>query len=111
MEAAAVESVVYSRGVAVISDAMAATLSAPEVQQITGNGAAVVGREFTWRLKREDLVLEGAPLLPKKDDRIDWVWNGITYTFVVMPEVGRPELKAVDQRNEWVPVTAKLIGM
>lgn len=106
MEPAAAESVRYLRGAEVISDAMRALLSAPQIEVIADGGAAVVGRQFTWRLNRDDLGTK-----PKRLDRIEWFNGGKTYKFEVLPEAGQPEAGATDPRSDWVPAAAKLVDV
>jgi hypothetical protein len=109
MEPAAATTVRYTRNATVISDALPAALSAPQIEQITDSGAAVIGRQFTWRLKRSELVVDGVATKPQKFDRIEWTLADMTYVFEVLPETGVPESGAVDPRNDWIPASAKLI--
>ncbi len=107
-ETVAAESVRYLRGALVISDALPATLSNQQIEQVTSADSVVVGRQFTWRLKRSDLQIDGAEQKPQRDDRIEWVHCGKTYVFKVLPELGLPEAGAVDPRSDWVPASVKL---
>lgn len=108
MEAAAAEFVVYKRGAVVVSEALTATLSNQQIEQLSAGGATVVGREFTWRLKRDELVVQSQQVSPAKFDRIEWTYSGKTFVFVVMPELGGPESPAVDPRSDFIPAAAKL---
>lgn len=108
MEPAAAESVRYLRGAVAVSDAMPALLSAPQIEQIADGGVAIVGRQFTWLLKRAELMLEGQQITPHRSDRIEWDSNGRTYVFEVLPDIGSPESGAVDPRLEWIPASTKL---
>lgn len=108
MEAAAVETVRYTRGVNVVGEGVRALLSNQRVEQVTDGGAAIIGRQFTWQLNRDDLRLNGEAFKPLKSDRIEWELNGKTYVFLVMPEVASPEAPAVDPRSEWITAVAKL---
>ncbi len=108
MEPAAAESVRYLRGAVAVSDAMRAALVTADIQQIRDGGAAVVGKQFVWRLYRSDLMTDSGELKPQQSDRIEWDWNGKTYVFVAMTELNRPEYGAVDPRGNWVPVSTKL---
>ena len=108
-EPVAAESVTYTRGATVISEALSATLSNQQIEQLTDGGLAVIGRQFTWRLKRDDLQIDGSPTLPQKLDRIAWVWGDFEYVFSVLPETAQPEGGAVDPRSDWIPASVKLI--
>lgn len=109
MEPAAAESVRYIRGAVVISDALDAVLSNQQIEQITDGGAAIVGRQFSWRLKRSDLVLDSEEVAPQKFDKIEWAYGGRVYVFEVLPEAGLPESGAVDPRSNWIPASVKLV--
>lgn len=107
---AAATTVRYTRGATVISDALPAALSNQQIEQLTESGAAVVGRQFTWRLKRSELVLNGLGTTPQKFDRITWILRGTEFVFEVLPESGQPEMGAVDPRNDWIPASVKLVA-
>lgn len=98
----------YSRAATVISEAMPATLSAAQVQSVAANGDEVVGRQFHWSLKRQELLWETRKDRPRRDDVIEWALNGRVYHFVVLPEPLQSEALSVDPRSDWVPASAKL---
>lgn len=106
---AAVTTVRYTRAATVISEALPATLSNQQIEQLSDSGTSVIGRQFTWRLKRADLVIGGAKTDPQKFDKIVWVWAGTEFVFEVLPETGAPEMGAVDPRSDWIPASVKLI--
>lgn len=110
MEPAAAESVTFIRDGSAIED-VAATLSNQQIEQVTDGGATLVGRQFTWRLKRGDLVHSGVSLTPQRGDQIVWIHDGTTYEFLVMPEVGLPASNANDQRTDWLPASVKLMSV
>lgn len=70
----------------------------------------LVGRQFTWQLFRDDLVIDGAKTGPQKLDRIRWIWNSTEYVFEVLPETAGPAMGAVDPRSDWIPASVKLIA-
>jgi hypothetical protein len=105
---AAETTVRYSRAATVISEAMPATFTAAQVQSVANDGATVIGREFHWSLKRQELRWDGAEDRPRRDDVIEWELNGRVYHFVVLPEPLRSEALAVDPRSDWVPASTKL---
>lgn len=92
-----------------ISDALPATLSKPEVDQLTEEIVTVVGRQFMWRLKQPDLQIDGAIQTPQRDDSIEWVHCGRKYVFTVLQETSGPEFGVIDPRSEWVPANTKLV--
>lgn len=108
---AAADSVRYTRGATVISDALPAALSAPQIQLVMEGGVAIVGRQFKWSLKRSELLWEGAVDRPRRNDRIEWLRDGRIYAFEVLPETGGSESAAVDPRNDWIPATVQLLGV
>lgn len=109
MEPAAAETVTYKRGAKVIGEGVLATLSNQQIEQLTSADTAIVGRQFTWRVKRSDLVIDGSEVQPESFDRIEWYRNGRVYVFQVMPELGLPESNSVDPRSDWVPASVKLV--
>lgn len=109
MEPAAAESVRYIRGATVISDELPALLSAQLIEQISEGGPSIVGRQFTWRLKRDELRWDNAPTKPRRSDRIEWVHGGTTYQFEVVRDVAGAESPEVDPRSEWIPANVKLL--
>lgn len=111
MEPAAAETVRYSRGGTVISEGLPATLSAQQIELVTEGGAAIIGRQFKWLLKRADLRVDNAEVRPEKFDRIEWNMGGRVYVFEVLPEIGSTESGAVDPRSDWIPASVKLIDM
>ncbi len=109
IKSAASTSVRYSRAATVISDALKATLSNQQIEEISDTGSSVIGRQFTWRLYRPDFVIDGVGTTPQKFDRIEWIRAGTQYVFEVLPEIGGPEAGAVDPRSDWIPASVKLI--
>lgn len=109
MEPAAAESVRYIRGATVISDELPATLSAPQIEEISEGGGSVVGRQFTWLLKRDELLIDNAQVRPQRNDLIEWFHNGTTYVFEVLPGSGGVASDNVDPRSDWIPASAKLM--
>ena len=109
MRTAAGESVTYTRGALVISEALPATLSNQQIEQLSDGGPMLIGRQFTWQLYRGDLVVDGVATTPQKLDRIKWIWGGTEYVFEVLPETAGPAMGAVDPRSDWIPASVKLI--
>lgn len=109
MEAAASEAVRYLRGPAVISEGMSATLAAPDVETVTEGGATIIGRQFTWRVKRSELRVENVEDKPRRGDRIEWDFGGKVHVFEVVPELASPAAGAVDMRSDFIPVSVKLV--
>lgn len=108
LESVATERVRYFRGAVEISDSLPAILSAPRLEQVDEGGKLVIGREFTWRLKRSDLIWEGKPDRPRRLDLILWIHDDATYTFEVLPNASGAEAADVDQRQDWLPARVKL---
>lgn len=106
---AAAELVRYIRAAAVLSDAIEATLSNQQIEQLSAGGTTVIGRQFTWRIKAADLVVDGVVDKPRTNDRIEWSRGGFVYVFSVQPELGAPSAGSVDPRSAWLPASAKLI--
>lgn len=111
MEAAAAESVRYTRGAVVVSDALTATLSNQQIQQITDGESVLVGRQFTWQLKRSELMFDSQPTEPMRGDLIEWKQDGRTYVFEVLPEASQPEAGIVDMRLGFLPAAVKVVDV
>lgn len=108
MKPAAALAVRYFRGPTVVSEGALATLSNQQIEQVTAGGATLIGRQFTWRLRAADLLLEGVVITPQKFDRIEWDLEGRVFVFAVQPEIGLPAAGSVDPRSEWIPASVKL---
>lgn len=111
MEPAAATTVRYTRGAAVISDALTATFTAEQVEIVTASDTTVIGRQFTWRLKQSELLVDNAKTKPQRNDVIEWYFGGTTYTFTVLPELSGVESQTADIRSDWVSASVKLTGV
>ena len=101
----------YTREATVISEALTATLSNQQIQQITDGESAIIGRQFTWRLNRSDLVFESQATEPRRGDQIEWIHENKTYVFEVLPEAIQPEAGQVDPRSEYIPAAVKVVDV
>ncbi len=108
VEPIAAATVRYIRATTEISSALPATFSAPRIDSIDEGGATNIGRQYTFELKRSELLWEGREDRPRVNDVIEWIVGGLLYRFEVQPEQGNPEAPAVDPRSEWVPASVKL---
>lgn len=111
MQDVAAESVRYIRGATVISDAMPALLSAPQIQVVTDGGLSVVGRQFNWSVSKDELIAEGVRDQPRRNDVIEWICGGTTYAFEVLPDIRGSDAAASDPRDGFWPAAAKLISV
>jgi hypothetical protein len=108
VEAAASFIVRYCRANSVISEAMPATLSAAQLQSVDSNASEIIGRQFRWQFKGDELQWEGKQDRPRRDDVVEWTYGSRTYVFKVLPETLQSEALNVDPRSGWVPASAQL---
>lgn len=109
-QTAAATTIRYIRDATVITDELKATVGSAEVAQVTSGDTAIIGREITIRVYRPDFVLDAAEIKPQRGDLIDWRPRpGVLCQLEVLPSATGPEAGEVDQRNDWLPLTAKFI--
>jgi hypothetical protein len=81
-----------------------------DVEQIQGDGTAIVARVTDWRILREDLVADGAELRPARGHRIEYWLGSLKQTYEVQPGAGEREYLPGDPWEMSWKVRTKLIA-